>query len=191
MADGANGQLVTCKYCLEENVKKCLKCQSLFCSKHSASFSPNFCKDCFNNLAVVMSRFTRTTTEYDPVNDTVEKITSGCARIQLDGPDWIFYSDWIASLSDDDLAVIYEFHYFVLKLIEHDNEVRKVSRARKLASLPTPIGVVTTKTSSTKKEAKPKDMQKELEKLGMNADVIKAMLKAANIEYKESPAQSA
>jgi hypothetical protein len=186
MADGPNGQLITCKYCLNENVKKCLKCQSTFCSLHAAVFSPNFCKDCFNNLTAVMSRFTRTTTEYDSVTDTVEKITSGCDRIQLDGPDWIFYSEWIDNLTDDDLATIYEFHYFVLKLIEHDNEVRKVKKARKLASQPTPIGVVTTKTSSVKREAKPKDMQKELEKLNLPEATIRAMLQAAGISYKEN-----
>jgi hypothetical protein len=186
MADGPNGTLITCKYCLNEQIKLCLKCQSHFCSIHAASFSPNFCKDCFNNLTAVMSRFTRTTTEYDSVTDTVEKITSGCDRIQLDGPDWVFYSEWIANLNDEDLSTIYEFHYFVLKLIEHDNEVRKVKKRDKLAKQPTPIGVITTKTSSSRREAKPKDMQKELEKLGLATDVIRQMLKAANIEYKES-----
>jgi len=186
MADGTNGQLITCKYCLSENIKKCLKCESLFCGIHAASFSPNFCKDCFGNLTAVMSRFVRTTTEYDPISNQVEKITASCDRIQLDGPDWVFYQDWLHNLNEEDLAVVYEFHYFVLKIIEHDNEVYKAKKKDKLSKVPTPIGVVTTKTSSVKREVKPKDMQKELEKLNLPVVTIKAMLFAAGIEYKEA-----
>jgi hypothetical protein len=134
-----------------------------------------------------MSKFNKTTSEYDPVTDTIEKVSSGCERIQLDGPDWVFYSEWINNLNDADLSVIYEFHYFVLKLIEHDNEIRIVKRKNKLASTKMPLSVVTTKTTTTKREAKPKDMQKELEKLGVATDTIRAMLKSMNIEYKEPP----
>lgn len=186
MADGPNGVLITCKYCLIDKVKTCLMCKSFFCSIHANNFSPNFCKDCLTNLSVVMSKFNKTTSEYDPVTDTIEKVSSGCERIQLDGPDWIFYSEWIQNLNDEDMKVIYEFHYFVLKLIEHDNETRIVKRKNKLASTKMPLSVVTTKTSTTKREAKPKDVQKELEKLGIPTDTIKTMLKTMGLEYRES-----
>lgn len=180
-----DASLVICKYCTDENVKKCLKCQSPFCALHAAHFSPNFCKDCFQNLNVILGKFTKTTTDYDARTDTLEHHTSGCKQIRLDGPDWIFYTSWIHMLSDDELEQVYEFHYFVLKMIEHENELRKIVKKDRLKKAVIPIGANPLQVKA-KREVKAKDMQKELEKLGLPKDVIIVMLRASGIEYKET-----
>jgi|SRR5580765_984776 len=185
MAAEANVALVICKYCTEDKVKTCAKCKSYFCSAHAARFSPNFCKECLVNLTAVWEKFSKTTTEYDPVEDVLNTVTSGAKRLHVDGADWVFYSAWVDSLNDDELEMVYEFHYFVLKLIEHDNEIRKIKKARKLASAPTPIGVKTTKETKVKKTAEVVDMQERLEKMNLPADTIRAMLLAAGISYRE------
>lgn len=183
-----NTSLRICKFCNSEDVRECLKCKSLFCAIHAARFSPNFCKDCLTNITAIWEKYNRSTTEYDPINDTLHVVTAGAKKLQLDGADWIFYSAWINELNDDEMQVIYEFHYFVLKLIEHHNEIRKVNKAKKLASAPTPVGIVTTKETKVKKTAEVKNMQAELEKLKLPVDTIKAMLLAAGIPYKEPSA---
>lgn len=180
-----SASLVICKYCISEDVKVCIKCKSFFCSIHAARFSPNFCRDCLVNLTAVWEKFSKTTTEYDPVEDTLNTITSGAKRLHIDGADWVFYCAWIDTLSDEELEMVYEFHYFVLKIIEHDNEIRKIKKARKLAAAPTPIGITTTKETRVKRVAEAKDMQAELEKLKLPEAIIRSMLLAAGIPYKE------
>jgi hypothetical protein len=179
--------LPVCKYCIDDKVKECLKCKSLFCSIHASHFSPNFCKDCFSNLSVIIDKFQRTSTEYDHVHDTVVQSTSTCKRLTIDGPEWIFYTTWIHELSDEELQIVYEFHYFILKLIESANETKKIARARKMKEVSGshPIGIVTTKDTHVRREAKQKDMQTELEKLKIPVDTIKAMLLAAGITYRD------
>src|SRR5882724_8930247 len=142
--------LPTCKFCLNEQTKVCIRCQSRFCTIHAAKFSPNFCKDCLTNLAATIERFQRTSTEYDALDDKLVTHTSTGTQIKIDGPDWVFYQAWIEQLSDDELREIYEFHYFVLKIIEYDNETRKVKKAKKLATAPTPLSISTTKEARTK-----------------------------------------
>src|SRR5580765_6354873 len=114
MAAEANVALVICKYCTEDKVKTCAKCKSYFCSAHAARFSPNFCKECLVNLTAVWEKFSKTTTEYhpvedvlntvtsseyDPVEDVLNTVTSGAKRLHVDGADWVFYSAWVDSLN--------------------------------------------------------------------------------------------
>lgn len=175
--------LPTCKYCLNENVKLCLKCKSRYCSIHAAKFSPNFCKDCLTSLSVILDTISRTSTEYDLIDDALITKSVQSKTLQLDGPDWIFYSAWIENLPETDWLEIYQFHYFVLKMMEYENEVRKVKQARRVASAP--LAVRMTKESKTKKEVTQVDMQTKLEKIGIAPDVIKTMLQAAGIPYVE------
>lgn len=175
--------LLTCKYCLNEQVKICLKCKSHYCSIHAAKFSPNFCKDCLTNLSAIINTISRSSTEYDLIDDTLVMKSVQSKTLQLDGPDWIFYSTWIENLSEEDWLEIYQFHYFVIKMMEYENEVRKIKQARKVASAP--LSVRVTKESKSKKIVEPVDMQAKLEKLGLPAATIKVMLQAAGIAYKD------
>jgi hypothetical protein len=177
------GVALTCKYCLNEQVKECLKCKSRYCSIHAAKFSPNFCKDCLGNLSAILEDKNLTSTEYDMIDDVLVTKSVSSKTLQLDGPDWIFYSRWIEDLPEDQWLEIYQFHYFVLKMMEYENELRKVKRARKIASAPLSIKV--TKEAKTKKEITQVDMQAKLEALKIPADTIKAMLQAAGIPYRE------
>src|SRR5215831_5027059 len=155
---------LTCKYCLNENIKLCLKCKSRYCSIHAAKFSPNFCKDCLTNLGVIIDTVNRTSTEYDMLDDSLITKVTQSKTLQLDGSDWVFYSKWIEDLREEDWLEIYQFHYFVIKMMEYENEVRKVKAARRIASAP--LSVRVTKESKTKKEVSQVDMQTKLEKLG-------------------------
>ena len=175
--------LLTCKYCLNEKVKECLKCKSHYCSIHAAKFSPNFCKDCLTNLSAIINTITRSSTEYDLIDDALVMKSVQSKTLQFDGPDWIFYSTWIENLSESDWMEIYQFHYFVIKMMEYENEVRKIKQARKVASAP--LSVRVTKETKTKKEVKEVDMQTSLEALKIPTATIKLMLQAAGIAYKE------
>ncbi len=180
-----------CKYCSpsdnNDNLQTCAKCGSTYCSSHTAKFSPRFCKDCFSNISVIVDKYTRIKDDYDEVNDVVVSNKSSCTRIRLDGPDWVFYTQWVSQLNDDELRSVYEFHYFIVKLIEHDNDIRKVKKQDKLRNTKiTPMSISTVKETKVKRETKPKDMQKELEKMGLPVATIKIMLQAAGFEYKEN-----
>lgn len=174
---------VCCKYCLSEQTKTCLMCQSRYCVLHAAKFSPNFCKDCLTNLSVIMDTISRTSTEYDMLDDQLVTNVIQSKTLQLDGPDWVFYSTWIENLREEDWLEIYQFHYFVLKYMEYQNEIRKVKRAKRIASAP--LSVKMTKESKITKVAAPVDMQTQFERMKIPEATIRAMLQAAGIPYKE------
>lgn len=175
--------LLVCKYCLSEQVRECLKCKSRYCVLHAAKFSPNFCKECLPNLSAITNTIMSTSTEYDMLDNELILKTVKHESLRLDGASWIFYSTWIENLNEEDWLEIYQFHYFILKMMEYENEVRKVKKARRAASAP--LSVSMTKQSTTKKVVQAVDMQAKLEKLGIPTATIKAMLQAAGITYKE------
>lgn len=173
----------TCKFCLSEHVKLCLMCQSRFCVLHAAKFSPNFCKDCLSNLSAIIGTMSQTGTEYDMLDEELVIKVTQYKTLQLDGPDWIFYRQWIENLREEDWLEIYQFHYFVLKFMEYQNEVRKVKRAKRIASAPLSVKMV--KQATTQKVVAPIDMQTQFEKMKIPTATIKAMLQAAGIPYRE------
>jgi len=177
------GVQLTCKFCLNEQVRECLKCQSRYCVLHAAKFSPNFCKDCLSNLTAILEKIKHTSTEYDMFEDELVVKSVESKKLRIDGPDWIFYSTWIENLQEEDWLQIYQFHYFILKMMEHENELRKVKTAKRIASAP--LSVKVTKESKSKKEVKQIDMQAYFEKIGIPAHQVKAMLAAIGLPYKE------
>jgi len=177
------GVQLTCKFCLNENIKECIQCGSRFCALHAAKFSPNFCKECLTNLAVIIDTVTRTSTDYDMLDGELVLKAVQANRLRLDGPDWVFYNTWITNLSEEDWLQIYQFHYYVLKRMEAENEIRKVKRARRIANAP--LSTRVTKEVRIKKETKPVDLQESFEKMGLSIDKIKAMLAAVGQTYRE------
>jgi len=171
-------QLIVCTWCSTEEVKLCFKCNKPFCTAHASRLTPQACKDCFNGVTVFLDKFTRVTEDYDSVTDQMVTRRESCDRIRLDGPDYVFYQDWVHKLMDDELKSVFEFHYFIVKLIEHENEIRKVKKTQKLRET-TPILSSKTTEVKVKRETKPKDMRSELKKLGLPDVVIDQMIAAA------------
>ena len=171
--------LIVCAFCTKEDVKKCQRCERSFCTEHAARFSPNFCQECFKNLAVVVDKFVRTSEDYDQTTDKLTTRRESCARIQIDGPDYVFYTKWINNLNDEELLSIFEFHYFIVKLIEHENEVRKINRNKRNREMPLPLATTTVTETRSVKQTKAKDMRTELRKLGLPEATIELMVKAA------------
>lgn len=125
-------KLLVCTWCSAEDIRTCLKCNRHFCSLHSSSFSPAFCQECFKKLTLVIDKFTKVHEDYNPTTDAIVRKKEECDRLRLDGPDWVWFTKWVTKLTDDELAVVYEFHYFVLKIIETENEARKIERAHRI-----------------------------------------------------------
>lgn len=172
-------KLIVCTFCTSENIKNCLKCKRPFCVIHSSHVSPNFCKECFNNLQAINKRFIRTVEDYDSSTDTMTTRRESCDQLMLDGPDYVFYTAWINTLNDDELKLSFEFHYFIVKQIEHANEIRKIEHSQKLRGMPLPISTITTTETKTERKVKVKDPRAELRKLGIPEATIDVMLKAA------------
>jgi hypothetical protein len=171
--------LITCFFCTKEEVRKCRKCQRNFCTDHSHRYSPDFCQECFKNLSIIADKFIRTSEEYDHQNDQVVTRRETCDRLRLDGADYPFLTMWINKLTDEETQAVYEFHYFIVKLIEHDNEVRKIGKQAKLRQYP----VQTVKTTEVKvrRETRPLDLAAELKKKfpGLPQHVIDSMVAAS------------
>src|SRR5580698_9908419 len=86
--------------CSEQNVQRCRKCNRPFCIMHANHISPNLCKDCFKDIAVISSKFKRTFDEVSS-NGQLHVRTEERIRYYLDGPDWPFVTPWIVGLTDD------------------------------------------------------------------------------------------
>jgi hypothetical protein len=177
--DPVEKKLNTCVFtCNEEITIACRKCGRNFCINHASKFSPNFCQDCFKALSLIVDKFERRVDDYDAVTDSIVTRKESCKRLRLDGPDWVFYTVWIHKLSDEELQVVFEFHYFIVKLIETENEQRKINHAQRLRGMPVPLGVKTTTETRTKRTVKPKDPLTELKRMfpGKSEDFYKQML---------------
>lgn len=173
---------ITCAFCTEQEFRKCRKCNRNFCIMHANRFSPNFCKECFANLSPIESKFTRTFEDYNTKTEQVVITKESCTRYYMDGPDWPFVGVWIDSLSDDELKGIWNFHFFIMKMIEAENENRKIKNAKRLRETPVPITAKivtqTTKKTVTKQQDTPEELRKKLTKQGLPAAVIDMMVKA-------------
>lgn len=166
--------------CTEQNVKHCRKCNRFFCIMHCNAFSPNFCKECFKDIAIVAEKFKRT---FDHIADNGQMYIKTEERIKyyLDGMDWPFVTPWIENLSDEELRIIWVFHHCILRLIESENDTRNIEKNRKLRE--TPVARLITQTVSKKvtKVAVPEtpdDMRKKWKKMGIPDVTIDAMILA-------------
>ena len=174
-------QICSFSPCTEQNCKACRKCNRFYCIMHTNHFSPNFCMDCFNNLSIVRDKFEKIIKEYDENTDQVIVEKRSCTRIKLDEMDWPFLSKWIDLHNDEELHALWEFHYFIIKFIEHENDIRVIKKLKRIREQPTPR-LVTTKQSKTKSTTKmadsPDDLKKRLKKQGLPDVVIEQMVLA-------------
>lgn len=183
----STAKLATCVFdnCTEEQVNKCRKCDRLFCVMHSNKFSPNFCQACFPNLAAIEEKFTRVFEDYDEKNNVISVRKETHSRYFMDGMDWPFLGLWIRNLNEDELRAWWVFHFSVMKLIEAENETRKINRYKKIRE--TGIGLVTgtktkvtttTKTTTTKPPDSPEKIKEKLRKQGIPEAIIDQMVLA-------------
>lgn len=172
--------------CSEQDPQKCRKCQRLYCPLHASRFSPNFCQECFKNLAIVEDKFSRVFEDYDTKNDKLLIRKEVRTRWFLDGPDWPFLNVWINDLTDDELRVLWVFHHYVMKTIELENETRRVEHVRKLRETHVPRSVSQT-TKSTVQRTKtviidtPETIRARLKKQGLPESIIEVMIKAMGV----------
>lgn len=167
--------------CSEQDVKVCRKCNRAYCIMHANRFSPNFCKECFSNLALMEGKFTRTFEDYDEKLDKLVITKESCTKYYMDGPDWPFLTAWIDTLSDEELRSIWNFHFFVMKTIEAENETRKIEKYRKLREQPLPKAArLVTKSSTTKTTTPdtPESLRAKFKKLGLADVIIEQMIAA-------------
>jgi hypothetical protein len=178
----ATESIIVCAFdCCEQEIRRCRKCNRPYCIMHTSRFSPNFCKECFSNLAVIESKFHRTFQDYDAKTDKLVVRKESCNKWFIDGPDWPFLELWIQELSDAELEILWNFHYFVMKFIEHENDTRKIEQNRTLRELPTPrliTQTVTKKVTRLVQPETPETMRVKWEKMGLDKDTIDMMLAA-------------
>ena len=183
--------LLTCSFvpCTEENVVRCRKCNRTFCVMHSNPFSPNFCKECFKNLAAIESKFERVFEDYDTKTGQVNIHKQTNTRYYMDGMDWPFIGLWIHKLDDDQLRAWWIFHFSVMKLIEMENETRKVERTRKrredstkfigTGQFVTSVHKTRTQTTKVMKTPDTEDvLRAKLKKQGLADNIIDMMVAA-------------
>jgi hypothetical protein len=173
--------LITCSFCTNEQVRNCRKCQRPFCTNHTHKFSPDFCQDCFKNVSVIVDKFRKTVESYDYQNDKVVVHKEECDQFRLDGPDYPFLTMWLSKLTEDETKAVYEFHYFIVKIIEHDNEVRKINNRNLRKPTGKIVSVIKTTETKSRRETKVLDLGAELKKKfpGLPQHVIDSMVAAS------------
>lgn len=190
-----DSKIITCVFnsCTEQEVRNCRKCSRPFCIMHSNRFSPNFCKECFSNLSCIESKFTRTTEDFNEKTNNLVITKESCTRYYMDGPDWPFVTAWIDTLEDAELKSLINFHYFVMKTIEAENEVRKIRKYKKIREQSTStsttstssinkIKVVKTTTGKIQTKDTEEELRKKFKKQGLPDIVIDNMIKAMALQ---------
>ncbi len=180
-----------CTWCPMEDMgtkelKHCIKCTRPFCPEHASAITPNCCKECFADFAYVIKEHTKTDVEYDEKTDSLITHRSSGQRINLMGPDYVWYSIWIQHLTDEELATSFQFHRFVISLLETTKDVRQVQRNQKLAGEKFTSRITTSTTTEIKKTRKVKQ-QKSLRDILIASGIkegpqLEAMLAAAGVQ---------
>lgn len=183
--------VITCAFdhCTEEEIKHCRKCGRNFCIMHANRFSPNFCKECFSNLSYVEAKFTQRIEDYNENTGQVTVTEKSRTRYYMDGPDWPHLKIWIDTLTDDELKSVWGFHYFVMKSIEAENEVRKIKKLktkREQQAQGISTGSVKVSSKSTLKTTTVIDtaesLRKKFKKQGLPDTIIEQMIQAMNLK---------
>lgn len=173
-----------CFFCQKTESKQCKKCQKYFCIEHASKITSNFCQDCFKDLTVISEKFTKTTEEYDAINDETYTETRVSRRIRMDGPDYVWHTQWIHLMNDAELSVAFEFHKFMVSLIETERDVRKVKKAQKESQeskeYTKAVGIKKTTETKVKKEMKSVDLVTKFIKMGMTKELAEQMAAIAN-----------
>lgn len=174
--------IVICAFsqCTEQNVKRCRKCNRPFCILHCNHFSPNFCKECFSNLGIVAEKFKRS---FDYIGNNGQLYTQTETRIKyyLDGIDWPFIMPWIDSLNDEELGILWVFHHYIMRMIEVENDTRRVQHTRQLQNTPVPkliTQTVSKKVTKINQPETPEQLKAKWLKQGLSAAVVDMMVAA-------------
>ncbi len=156
-----------CAFCLaeakpevSEDTKHCIKCSRPFCPEHSSKISPNACKECFSEFAAIVEKYTREDVEYNEKTDSIITHKSTSRRIRLDGPDYVWYSLAVQRLTDEEMALSFQFHRFMVSLLEHVTTVRVVRKSNELAKVPSRN--ITTSTTTQVKQTRKVKQQKSI-----------------------------
>lgn len=178
---------LTCRFCLNTEIKQCAKCQRHFCAEHASRYIPTCCQDCFVNVTVLIDTYVKQTEDYDEKTDTTTIRKDKAKRIRLDGPDYVWYMRALQDISDEQMGAVLEFHRHMVSLLEHVETVRKVKKSQELSKLPTPKITVSTTTEVKKKRVvkQQKDLKQMLIGMGIKGAALDGMLKAAG--YVETP----
>lgn len=175
----------TCFKCdIVDHIHTCKKCGNLHCHTHTSKISPLFCEDCFKEVTLTVEKYTKTEEDYDDVLDRVITRRNTCKVVRLDGPDYVWHLRWLQKATDEELAIIYEFFFFMMKFIENENDTRKVAKRAERVRTQVPLRTTTVKETKEKKVTKPKDLKAELLKQGLPEHVVNAMLAAMNTASK-------
>lgn len=169
----------------DKATKLCIKCSKPFCPEHSSKISPNCCKDCFATFSFTVDKFTREDVEYNEKTDTIVTHKSSSRRIRLDGPDYVWYSMAIQRLTDPELESMFQFHRYMVSLLEHTTTVRLVRKSQELAKTPSNniSTVVRTEVKKTRKVKTQKTLREILIASGITDPVqLDAMLAAAGVQ---------
>jgi hypothetical protein len=167
--------------CSEQELHTCRKCERKYCVMHTNKFSPNFCGECFKNLQAIEAKFTRTFDDYSTLDDKVTIHKETHTKYYMDGMDWPFLGVWVHRLSEEELRVWWVFHHSIMKLIEVENETRRIEKSRKLREQG--IGLITgfnkkagVSVKITKSPDTAEDVRKKLKKQGIPDNIIDMMI---------------
>jgi hypothetical protein len=169
----------TCAFCAELETKTCERCNKLFCKNHVSKISPIFCIECFAQVTLIIDNLTKRDSEWDMFEDCLVERKSTARTLRLDGPDWVWYSAIINNLNEDEFKTMFEFHRFIISLMEHVNDIRKVEKNALLKGQKIVLGITQTTTTKTVRKAKQVSLEEVLRKQGLPEAVVQAMLKAA------------
>lgn len=165
-------------------IRKCIRCGEHFCLAHVSKIDPSACERCVKDVVVSDTVFEKTETDWDAKKDRLVTHTQKCRQVTLSGEDWVWLTRRIATLSDDELKSVIQYHKATVSAIEAELTERTIKRFQTNAVVPgqPQISVRTVTTKTTTRVAKPKqpDISKlasAIKTLGLSPEKLQELLK--------------
>lgn len=112
--------------------KSCAKCGVAYCEHYSSDIDCRFCGNCMVDFKVINSVEIRTENHLNDEGAIVYSKRTRCKVLHLEGSDWLFTTNKISQLSDEDLDATIEYHRAIAGLMLSEREERRVEKYQKL-----------------------------------------------------------
>lgn len=158
----------------------CGKCGRAYCDAHTSKIDTKFCQECMSQVTVIEDTFKRSEEEYDEDKDQVVTHTQECKVIKFSGPDWVWNSRKIRTMTDDELKTVLEYHRGMVYSIEQEITTRKVQAIYKDYGGNSITKIKKTTEVKSKKVAKTKtvtgaDLAAAVKKMNLSPEQLKAL----------------
>ena len=119
----------------KDETKICKRCSVVFCSHFASTTDNRYCGNCMADFCVKETIMEKVVDHFRNDGTVSFSRKFQCKHMKLEGNDWLFATNLIPDMSDQDIEAAIEYHKSNVSLMLMEREARKLERYHKLAGV--------------------------------------------------------